>query len=171
MIEVDRASWKGESIVGVAAPERADFFRRFILAASAAGWSRLYLLRHGGRDVAFSYLLDAGSSVTGYKMSFVEEFSEYRPGAVLLARAIADSFGSGRRVFDFFNYPEGYQQRHWYNEELPQAEVATSGATPTGIPVWLGRSLAERVRRTLGRDLTGRASPAPPAPASPAAEP
>jgi hypothetical protein len=147
MVGVERASWKGDSRVGIAAPSRLDFYARFIRAASAKGWSRLYLLRDGDRDVAFNYLLDTGSRTTGYRMSYREDYRKIAPGGVLLRRAIEDSFRAGLAEFDFFDPPKTHAPAHWANDRLPLVQVVTYNRWGAGGAVWLGRRIRQRFAR------------------------
>ena len=139
MAAIDRDSWKGESIVGVAAPERLAFFRRFLGAAAELGWPRLYFLQHHGRDAAFAMMIDAGSTTVGFKMSYRPEYAAFSPGGLLQQRAIEDSFESGLKRLDFFSPPTNAFHRAWHDTLATQVEVELYRRTAPGLGLWLAR--------------------------------
>ena len=71
-------------------------------ALAARGMGRGYLLRDGGRPIAFAWCSGEGDRLTYDVIGYLEETAPLSPGTVLLYLIVEDLFRLGRfRIFDF----------------------------------------------------------------------
>lgn len=77
-------------------------FVRSMEALAAQGLARGYLLRDGGKPIAFAWCSGAGEGLTYNVIGYLEETAALSPGTVLLYLIIEDLFSLGRfKLLDF----------------------------------------------------------------------
>lgn len=75
---------------------------RSMEALAAQGLARGYLLRDGGKPIAFAWCSGAGEGLTYNVIGYLEETASLSPGTVLLYLIVEDLFGLGRfKLLDF----------------------------------------------------------------------
>jgi CelD/BcsL family acetyltransferase involved in cellulose biosynthesis len=112
--ELAARSWQGQSSSGttLSHPEVREFLRDAHVAAVEAGAADLCLLRIDGTAVAFAYNYAYQGSVYGLRMGYDPALEREGAGAVVLARALEDSFARGDLLYDLG--PGALEiKRHW----------------------------------------------------------
>jgi CelD/BcsL family acetyltransferase involved in cellulose biosynthesis len=107
-------SWQGQSETGttLSHPEVREFLRDAHAAAVQAGAADICLLRIDGVAVAFAYNYACQGYVYGLRMGYDPALEREGAGAVVLARALEDSFERGDQIYDLG--PGALDiKRHW----------------------------------------------------------
>jgi CelD/BcsL family acetyltransferase involved in cellulose biosynthesis len=107
-------SWQGQSSSGttLSHPEVREFLRDAHAAAVDLGAVDLCLLRIDGSPVAFAYNYAYQGHVYGLRMGYDPAIEREGAGAVVLARALEDSFARGDQLYDLG--PGALEiKRHW----------------------------------------------------------
>lgn len=143
-------------------------FRAFHLDAAQrlleCGRLSLWVLEIEETTAAVLYDLVAGEKVWFYNAAFDARWGAFKPGAVLLARAIEDAFDRGAREFDFLlgDYP---YKRRWtaaarrhriLTVVRPRPMAVVEAAVPLwwdGAKEWVKRTAPPGVTAALGRVL------------------
>lgn len=148
-VKVARRSWQGSSINGTTLSHGSirDYIRDAHAAAARAGSLDLNLLLLGGRPIAFAYNYHYSGNVYALRKGFDPQFSASRPGAVLSAMVLQDSFGRGDTRYDM-GIDSLDKKRHW------QTSLVTSFRY-THFPLSVPRAQFLRIRRWLQQKIYG----------------
>lgn len=150
-LSVEQAGWKGQRGSAIACnPRTRGFYRDVVRAAADRGQLGLYILRSGGRLIAFELCLRHSGTIHLLKLGFLPTFSECSPGNVLRLRLLELESGAGAKCYDFGIDSEW--KRRWTSLVAPRTSITVYLPTPRGrLCWWLGPRL-----RSLGRCLLRR---------------
>ena len=99
---LEASGWKGEQGTAIAcAPQTRSFYTALANVAAEQRWLSLYLLRVGGRPVAFHFGLQVGGRYFLLKPGYDESLGECSPGQMLVDEVLNDLFRRGANEFDF----------------------------------------------------------------------
>jgi CelD/BcsL family acetyltransferase involved in cellulose biosynthesis len=123
-----------------ATPEYVEFHRAVMAACLRKNRLRLYALELGGQVVAMYYFYKFRDRVYLMQSGFDPDFSDVKPGQVLLGYIIESAINEGHKVLDFL------KGDHRYKEELAGGERETLYVT--GFRLTPG-ALVYRLRRHI----------------------
>ena len=106
-----------------ASPEYVAFHRATMKACFARDWLRLYALELSGQVVAMCYFYRFRDAIYLMQSGFDPDFSDVKPGQVLLGHIIEHAIGEGHKVLDFL------RGDHRYKDELATGERDTMFVT------------------------------------------
>jgi CelD/BcsL family acetyltransferase involved in cellulose biosynthesis len=147
--------WRRRGLAGAFAAEGVRSFHREVAPLLAArGWLRLHRLQAGGATRAVLYCFGHRGRVYYYLGGFDLALSNYGPGNLLLAHAIAQAIDEGAAELDFLRGDEHYKFE-WGARE--RRTVRLVWAHPT-VRATLARGLnrIEREAEALGSRLRNR---------------
>jgi CelD/BcsL family acetyltransferase involved in cellulose biosynthesis len=104
-------------------PTYVAFHRAVMKACLDKDWLRLYALEHAGQVVAMYYFYKFRDTVYLMQSGFDPDFSNVKPGQVLLGHIVEHAIGEGHQVLDFL------RGDHRYKDELASGERETSFVT------------------------------------------
>lgn len=108
---------------GFNSPEYVGFHRDVMKACLAHNRLRLYALEHAGQVVAMYYFYKFRDAVYLMQSGFDPDFSEVKPGQVLLGHIVEHAIGERHKVLDFL------RGDHRYKDELATGERETLSVT------------------------------------------
>jgi len=173
LIFLHHKRWKSINMPhGFNSPEYVGFHSAVMAALLARDRLRLYCLEVGGQVVAMYYFYRFRDTVYLMQSGFDPDFSDVKPGQVLLGYIVEDAIGEGHKVLDFL------KGDHRYKDELATGERETMFLTgfalrPGALVYRLRRMILPALKARL-REVAARVrppatpSPAPPAPSNPA---
>jgi CelD/BcsL family acetyltransferase involved in cellulose biosynthesis len=99
--EVSVKSWKGSAGTAIGSTKaQRDFFRGLWDAFGPDGEMEVTVLEIGGVDAGSLISIRQGDTAYGMKVDFVEEFSDYSPGRMMVADFLERSAAAGLRTVD-----------------------------------------------------------------------
>ena len=120
-LNIDDASWKGESDQGLRASEMADFYERMTARLASTGALRMIFLKLGDEDIAMGFGARSCDTLRGLQMSYVKRYAPYSPGNVLQAHFIQRIAAEGIHLYDL-GTDIGYKAR-WASPGLETAAL------------------------------------------------
>ncbi len=120
LIHLHRKRWEklGQSHA-FSTPEYVDFHRAVMHACMVRDRLRLYCLEMDGQIVAMSYFYKFRDTVYLMQSGFDPDYSDLKPGQVLLGYVVESAIGEGHKVLDFL------RGDHRYKDELATGERET----------------------------------------------
>jgi CelD/BcsL family acetyltransferase involved in cellulose biosynthesis len=118
--ELAARSWQATSQDGTTLTHETvrSFFRDTHQLAARAGVVDMNLLRAGGQLVAFTYNYVFGGRICGLRTGYDPRYTCIRPGSLLLARSLEDSFRRGDLQLDL-GVDHAQYKRQWSTRTLP----------------------------------------------------
>jgi CelD/BcsL family acetyltransferase involved in cellulose biosynthesis len=161
-LTMEAAGWKGHDGGAMASrPGHGAFFQDVCRRFAAAGDLQFWMLRAGGRILAYQCNLLAGDRVFLFKITYDEEFRAYSPGAQLMVETVRRFHADdGRDTYDSC-LGSGDILHELFPDRRPMADVLL----PTGLRGWAAARTAMAgvaAYRTTARRL--HRSPRPAAP-------
>jgi CelD/BcsL family acetyltransferase involved in cellulose biosynthesis len=161
LVHLHRKRWAEGHSYSFASAEYNGFHRALMKACLGRDRLRLYCLEAGGQVIAMFYFYKFRDSVFLMQSGFDPDFSDVKPGQVLLGHIVEHAIGEGNRVLDFL------RGDHRYKDELASGERETRyltafRATHPGSWVYRARRMVlPAVKAELLKALR-RVRPAPP---------
>jgi CelD/BcsL family acetyltransferase involved in cellulose biosynthesis len=120
LVHLHRKRWdRAGSSSAFATPEYVGFHRAAMKALIARDRLRLYCLEVGGQIIAMYYFYRFRDRVYLMQSGFDPDFSDVKPGQVLLGHIVEHAIGEGHAVLDFL------RGEHRYKDELATGERET----------------------------------------------
>jgi CelD/BcsL family acetyltransferase involved in cellulose biosynthesis len=114
LVDLHHRRWKGASRA-FRTPEYCRFHETVAERFFAKGNTRMLVLERGSQPIAALYCYHYGGHFLFYQGGWDPEFARYRPGLVMMDRAIQQAIGEHAHVFDFLRGLETYKAR-WATE-------------------------------------------------------
>jgi len=108
---------------GFDSPEYVGFHRALMKACLARNRLRLYALEHAGQVIAMYYFYKFRDAVYLMQSGFDPDFSDVKPGQVLLGHIVEHAIGEKHKILDFL------KGDHRYKDELASGERETVSVT------------------------------------------
>ncbi|MHB9155701.1 MAG: GNAT family N-acetyltransferase [Endomicrobiales bacterium] len=155
LLAVSRKTWKFRAGTAIASrPESTRFFTLLAHKGMAGGWLSIWMLKCGGKPVAFQYVLDDKRKMTGLKMEFDEEYRAMVPGKFLAQRLIQYCFDHRYDEFDMMGRDEGHKME-WSSVCRPHCKYLIFNPTPYGRMLhFLETKAVPRLRGVLAPGAT-----------------
>jgi CelD/BcsL family acetyltransferase involved in cellulose biosynthesis len=151
---LEAAGWKAERGSPILArQDTLRFYSELARRAAHAGILVLYVLRLGGRPVAFEYCLRAGRRIDMLKISYAPDLARYSPGNVLRYLILKSEIERGRITIYHMGRSSDWKLR-WANRVEPLVRLRIYGRGPRArLASW-----AARLRVALKRNRPLRAA-------------
>jgi CelD/BcsL family acetyltransferase involved in cellulose biosynthesis len=146
-LALESSGWKGEEGTAMAAGDgSARLFEAMCGAFADAGRLRISTLAAGGRPLAMTCDLRAGTTLFGFKSAYDEELRRFSPGVQLQVENFTRFDGEeGERLFDSCAEADNEMINGLWPDRRPLATVAFARRGPLG---WvLGRGLEAAYER------------------------
>jgi len=160
VLDVEASGWKGGG--GTAIKQGADtlrFYTGLVRWCAEEGTLRLYVLRLGGRIVAFQLDTLAGGTLSMLKIGYLDELRKQSPGQVLQLQILRSAFADPEvEVFDMLGgnlHPDDTKLRFATGiEDLYRVRVFAP--TPRGALAWSRHVAGPAARAALERRRAAR---------------
>lgn len=114
----NRRSTVNQSDPFVRTPSLSDFLQKIIPRYEGNDWIRLSLLTLDSKIIAYAHQLIYNQVIYYYMPTFLEEYSKFSPGKVLLTELIKDAFENPAiREFNFMRTEQSYKLWHQPDRE------------------------------------------------------
>ncbi len=110
LVELHQRRWKGASRA-FRTPEYLRFHETVSQRLLAKGHTRLLMLERGSQPIAALYCFSYGGHFLFYQSGWDPAYARYRPGLVMMDRAIRYAITEQALVFDFLRGLEAYKSR------------------------------------------------------------
>jgi CelD/BcsL family acetyltransferase involved in cellulose biosynthesis len=132
-LTMEASGWKGHGGGAMACrPGHGAFFQDMCRRFAAAGELQFWILRAGGRILAYQCNLLAGDCVFVFKITYDEEFRAYSPGAQLMVETVRWFHTDGGRDTYDSCLGSGNILHDLFPDRRPMADVLL----PTGLRGW-----------------------------------
>lgn len=155
VMALHQARWRRRLLPGSFSSQRVqDFHREVAQGMRQRGSLAVYTLWVDGWMGAGLYCLDYGDAVFYYSGGFHPALARYSPGTILVARAIADAIGRGKRRFDLLRGGEPYKYR-WGARDRNNVRIRIAPRTAAGAAAMrlslLSGAAEKRARNAFAR--------------------
>ena len=120
--DISKVSWKGQQGVDMGGSgQRTRFYDLITEQAITNGWINIWLLKMGGKYVAFEYAFASGGYVLPVAADYDPEFRQFSPGTVLRSLELEQLCKRSMATYDFAGTVYDYKL-FWTKKTRPHSQ-------------------------------------------------
>jgi CelD/BcsL family acetyltransferase involved in cellulose biosynthesis len=159
LVELHHRRWQGATRA-FRTPEYRRFHAQLAECLFVKGHTRLLVLERGSQPIAALYCFSYDGRYSYYQGGWDPAYARYRPGLVMMHRAIQLAITEKAQVFDFLRGSEAYKDR-WATERQTSVRATLWSGGGLRVASTLHEVMGRVVRRAQGALGLNHAGPAP----------
>lgn len=133
-LDVELHSWKKEAGTAMASDRaKADFFRAFFRAASAAGTFRVAFVRIDGQPAAMQLAIEHAARFWLFKIGYDERFGKCSPGTLLMLHTLRYAASRGLIAYELLGNIEPWISELWTRDHHECVRLRTYPFSIAGL--------------------------------------